>query len=82
MNEYYYEVSYIEYKFWKVKNTGRVLIRSATELSKAQIKRLIRKQLNQPNAVIKLAEVNNLDKETFIALGNDPNEPYVDSSML
>jgi len=77
MRNYYYNVSYIEYENGRIIGNDRMLIQSTSEMSIDGIKSFIRGKINKPSAVITLADVTPIDKETYIMLGGPEVPPWV-----
>ena len=72
-NEFYYNVSYKEYENLEVKTSGRILIRSTSDISKTDMEGFIKRKLNIPRSnIIEIENVRRINKATFLLLdGNN-----------
>jgi hypothetical protein len=69
-NEFYYNISYKEYENLTLKTSDRILIRATCDISKTEMKDLIKRKLNiaRPN-IIEIENIRRISKATFLLLG-------------
>ena len=77
MNEFYYDVTYMETKNGQMVNSNSMLIQSTTDLPLDDIKDFIRGKIGKLSAVISLPRVEKIDKETYLARGGETTSPWL-----
>lgn len=69
----YFEFKYIETKEGKIVNQGDALYYTSAEQNSDEMKNLARYILKNPAAVISLLLVAEIDRDTFLIKGGNPN---------
>jgi len=69
----YFEFKYIETKDGEIVNQGDALYYTSAEQDLNEVKNLSREILKNPAAVISIPLITEIDRETFMMKGRNPN---------
>lgn len=69
----YFEFKYIETKDGEIVNQGDALYYTSAEQNSNEMKNLARHILKNPAAVISLPLITEIDRDTFLVKGGNPN---------
>lgn len=69
----YFEFKFMETVNGQVANQGDALYYTSDKLNTEEMKRFARKILKKPAAVISIVLTTEIDRETFISKGGNPN---------